>query len=105
CAANGVAYSAQTVPVKVDDYVAYADWFTRTYVPTLEELNVTNIVRDRDGYTLTLESGAAVRARRVVMAVGITWFKKLPQELAHLPATHVSHSWDHKTADRFKGRE
>jgi thioredoxin reductase len=105
CAANGKDYSAQKIPVQVDDFVAYADWFTQTYVPTLEPLNVTNIVRDANGYMLTLENGVVAQAHRVVMAVGITWFKNLPEELKNLAPGVVSHSFDHKTMDRFSGRD
>ncbi len=104
CAATGKEYSAQKIPVAVEDFVAYADWFTRTYVPTLEILNVTNIVRGMDGYWLTLEDGARVEAARVVMAVGITWFKNLPEALAGLPAAAVSHSFDHHDCSRVQGK-
>ena len=105
CAANGKAYSAQKTPVALEDFVAYADWFAKTYVPTLERYNVINILRGDKGYTLTLETGAVVQARRVVMAVGITWFKSLPDELKHLPAGAVSHSFDHQTAEQFRGKD
>ncbi len=105
CAKNGVEYSAQKIPVQVAHFVAYADWFTKTYVPSLEALNVTNIERLGDGYALTLEDGERLTARRVVMAVGITWFKKMPAELAHLPASAVSHAFDLQDYDRFAGRE
>ncbi len=105
CAANRKEYSPQKTPVALEDFVAYADWFTKTYVPTLERLNVINILRGDKGYTLTLETGAVVHAKRVVMAVGITWFKSLPDELKHLPASHVSHSFDHKAGDRFRGKD
>ncbi len=105
CAANGKAYSAQKTPVALEDFVAYADWFAKTYAPTLEQLNVINILRGDKGYTLTLESGAVAHARRVVMAVGITWFKSLPDELKHLPAARISHSFDHQTAEQFRGKD
>jgi len=104
CAANGRPFSAQKVPVELADFVAYADWFTRTYVPALETLNVTNIVRAPHGYTLTLEDGQTVHARRTVMAVGITWFKNIPDALKALPADRVSHSFDHYDCSPFKGR-
>ncbi|MEJ1968162.1 MAG: NAD(P)-binding domain-containing protein [Rhizomicrobium sp.] len=104
CAANGKAYSAQKIPVALSDFVAYADWFTATYVPSLEALDVVDIVRAPHGYTLTLENGAVVQARRVVMAVGITWFKNLPDTLAALPGSAVSHSFDHHDCERFRGR-
>lgn len=105
CEANGKTYSAQKIPVAVDDFVAYSGWFAKTYVPTLEEKNVTNIVRQAGSYTLTLEDGTVVQARRVVMAVGITWFKNIPQELAHLPKAAVSHTFDHTDCEDFKGRD
>jgi len=104
CAANGRPFSAQKVPVELADFVAYADWFTRTYVPALETLSVTNIVRAPHGYTLTLEDGETVHARRTVMAVGITWFKNIPDALNALPADRVSHSFDHHDCSPFKGR-
>ena len=104
CAAHGRPYSAQKVPVALADFVAYADWFTKTHVPTLESLNVTDIARAPHGYTLTLEDGQTVHARRTVMAVGITWFKNIPDALKALPADRVSHSFDHHDCSQFKGR-
>jgi cation diffusion facilitator CzcD-associated flavoprotein CzcO len=105
CAANGKDYSAQKIPVALAHFVAYADWFTRTYVPSLEDKNVTNIVRGMDGYWLTLEDGTRLAAKRVVMAVGISWFKNLPETLAALPKSAVSHSFDHADCAQFKGRD
>jgi thioredoxin reductase len=104
CAANGRPYSAQKVPVECADFVAYADWFTKTYVPTLETENVINILRTPNDYALTLEDGQTVHARRVVMAVGITWFKNIPDTLAALPKDRVSHSFDHHDCSQLKGR-
>jgi len=105
CAANRKPYAAQKTPVALDDFVAYSGWFAKTYVSTLETLNVINILKGDKGYTLTLENGAVAHAKRVVMAVGITWFKSLPEELKQLPARHVSHSFDHRTAERFAGKD
>jgi hypothetical protein len=105
CAANGRPYSAQKIPVELNDFVAYADWFTRTYVPTLEALNVTNIVRAPHGFTLTLETGEIVHARRTVMAVGITWYKNTPDALSALPQERVSHSFDHHDGAVLAGRD
>jgi thioredoxin reductase len=105
CAANGKDYSAQKTPVALADFVAYADWFTRTYVPSLETLNVTNIVRAPHGYSLTLENGETAHARRLVMAVGVTWFKQTPEELRHLPTSHMSHAFDHADPKSFAGKE
>lgn len=104
CAANGRAYSAQNVPVELADFVAYADWFTKTYVPTLETQNVVDIKRTPHGYTLKLEDGRFALARRVVMAVGVTWFKSTPDTLANLPKDRLSHSFDLHDYAALKGR-
>ena len=70
CKANGVAFAAQKSPVALENFVAYADWFTRTHVPNLEQQNVVGLERSAGGYSLTLENGTVVAARRVVLAVG-----------------------------------
>ena len=105
CKANGVAFAAQKSPVALENFVAYADWFTRTHVPNLEQQNVVGLERSAGGYSLTLENGTVVAARRVVLAVGITWFKSLPAELQSLPAALVSHSFDHHECSAFRGRD
>jgi thioredoxin reductase len=104
-AANGRPYSAQKEPVELEDFVAYSRWFAQTYVPGLEPFDVINIVHEGGIYTLTLETGAVVHARRLVMAVGITWFKRLPDELGGLAPQHVSHAFDHHDLTRFKGKD
>ncbi len=105
CERNGKPFAAQKTPIALADFVAYADWFTRTYVPSLEAKNVANLARGDDGYLLRLETGETVHARRVVMAVGITWFKHLPPEFSALPKEAVSHSFDHHDAGEFRGRD
>jgi cation diffusion facilitator CzcD-associated flavoprotein CzcO len=104
-AANGKAYSAQKTPVHVDDFVAYADWFTRSYVPTLEDTMVTGVARQGEEFEIALETGERLNARRVVMAVGITWFKHMPDMLKQLPGELVSHSFDNLDGARFKDRD
>jgi thioredoxin reductase len=105
CRMNDVAYAPQKSPVALQNFVAYADWFTRTYVPTLEQKNVIGLDRCSGGYALLLEDGTIAVARRVVLAVGITSFKWMPRELASLPGTLVSHSFDHHDCSQFAGRD
>ncbi len=105
CARNGRPYGAQKAPVALADFVAYADWFTRTYVADLEPLDVINTVFEGGIYTLTLETGAVVHARRVVMAVGISWFKQMPDEIKRLSWRHASHAFDHHDLAPLRGRD
>ena len=46
-----------------------------------------------------------LRADFVVGAIGITYFNRIPPELAHLPANLVSHSSAHSDLSGFAGRD
>src|SRR5512146_289671 len=37
CAVRGIEYADQAIPVSLDLFLDYAEWFRKTYVPTLEE--------------------------------------------------------------------
>ena len=45
-----------------------------------------------------------MKARRVVLAVGITHFEYVPENLAQLPAEFLSHSYRHHDLEAFAGR-
>jgi len=105
CEGLGIPYAAQGLPISLDTFLSYADWFRNRYVPHLEELNVISLSRDPNGFRLELEDGTELTAGNVVMAVGISWFAHLPPVLASLPAPLVSHTFDHREADQFHGRD
>jgi cation diffusion facilitator CzcD-associated flavoprotein CzcO len=104
-ARHGIAYADQALPIPIDTFLTYANWFQQRYVPDVERLNVTALDESGDGFVLTLESGERVAARNVVVAVGITWFEHLPPVLAKLSAAAVSHSAAHREVKEFAGRE
>lgn len=105
CRQSGRPYGDLNVPVPLQTFIDYADWFRARHVPNLEERMVSALDRDADGYTLTLEDGERVRATHVVMAVGITNFPKMPAALAELPNHLASHSFDHRNVEAFRGRD
>ena len=105
CAQRGVAYDDNNLPVALSTFVDYSAWFQQRYVPMLEDTQVVSLARNDDGFALWLEDGEMVRARRVVMAVGITWFKYLPKGLAGLPPELVSHTYDQHDLSAFKGKK
>jgi thioredoxin reductase len=53
---------------------------------------VHRLAREADGFVLDIETGETVRARRVVLAIGLTHFARVPAELLQLPDGTVSHS-------------
>lgn len=105
CARNAIAYADQALPVSLDTFLAYANWFQKRYVPDVEELNVTGLEGPAGSYVLTLENGEHVHARAVVLAVGISWFAHMPEVFARLPSSLVSHSAEHRDVARFNGQE
>jgi thioredoxin reductase len=51
-----------------------------------------------------LDDGETLEARTVVLAVGITHFEYVPENLAHLPPEFLSHSARHREVEPFRGR-
>jgi thioredoxin reductase len=105
CAKNGVDYADQGSPVALGTFLSYAGAFRERFVPRLEEQNVARLSRGANGFTVTLEDGERFVARNVVLAVGISWFAYTPPLFVNFSPDLVSHSFAHRDADRFKGRD
>jgi thioredoxin reductase len=109
CAERGIEYAHMGIPVRLDTFGDYGLAFRDRMVPELEDKMVAGIERLRaaDGFRLRLDHGEEVQARRVVLAVGITHFEHVPENLAHLPSEFLSHSYrhhGHHDLAPFKGR-
>ncbi len=105
CAGQGIEYADTGVPVRIETFVAYGLAFQERMVPELEDKQVSSIERSRNGFLLRLNDGEAVEARQVVLAVGITHFEHVPDNLAHLPQEFLSHSSYHNDLGSFQGRK
>ena len=104
-AERGVDYDDLYVPVKLENWLAYSAWFQKRYVPRLEERQVIALSRNDEGFSLVLDNGDAVQAQRVVLAVGINWFRNMPDMLASLPLELASHSYDQRDLTAFAGKK
>jgi len=104
CAEQGIEYSDAGIPVRLETFSAYGLAFRQRILPELEDKLLVSLDRARDGFLLRFEDGEMVTARRVVLAVGITHFEHIPENLAHLPTRFVSHSFRHADPERFRGR-
>jgi thioredoxin reductase len=105
CKEKGLPYADLGLPVPLEVFSAYGLEFQKRFVPDLDKTQVTSLQQMPDGFQLRLENGKVVKARRVVMAVGLTHFEHLPPQLASLPSEFVSHSSKHRTVDSFKGQD
>jgi hypothetical protein len=63
-------------------------------------------VQRRDGkFVLTLDNGECVWAKRVVVAVGLTYFSRIPAELGQLPQDRVRHTWGQNDFRGYAGKD
>lgn len=105
CQAAGRAYASYGLPVPLDVFIGYGEWFRAKLVPDLEEALVTDL-SERDGeFELTLETGERARARRVVIAAGVEHFAHVPEPLASLPPGLCTHSCYHTDLAAFSNQE
>ncbi len=105
CRQHGLDYADVGEPVPLKTFADYGLWFQKKAAPDLDEQAVTHLERQGSGYLLTFEDGASVSAAKVVLAVGISHFSYTPPELAALPPSLVSHSYDHACPASFAGRD
>jgi thioredoxin reductase len=104
CAERGIEYADAGVPVRLETFGAYGLAFRDRMVPEHEDKLVVSVDRLPGGFVLRLEDGETMQARRVVLAVGITHFEHVPENLAHLPSEFLSHSARHREVEPFRGR-
>jgi thioredoxin reductase len=103
CKQAGVPYADIGPPVSIETFRAYGHWFQKHLVPHVEEDEVRTVYRDGENFSVELESGARIAARRVIAAGGITGFARIPPELWSLPPGCVSHTSEHTGFAAFRG--
>lgn len=104
CQETGRGYADYGVPVSLETFTAYADWFREQRGLELEEVLVTGIDRRGGAFELELADGGRARARAVVVAAGVQHFPRIPEEFADLPAELCTHSSQHRDLGEFAGR-
>jgi hypothetical protein len=105
CALNGIDYAELGLPVSLETFWRYGIGFQQRFVSNLEEHSVTELKQTRYGFRLILDNDEVARARRVIVAVGISYYAHVPQELNRLPDTLVSHTSQHSDVSAFAGKE
>jgi FAD-dependent urate hydroxylase len=104
CAKHGIAYG-ETLPIALSTFVDYGLEFQRQLVPDVEPCSVESLAATHDGFELRLETGETLTARRVVVAVGTTYFARIPEQFASFPRELVSHTSLHTGFEKFAERD
>lgn len=105
CDGAGLKYQDVGLPVPIETFVGYGLEFQRRMVPELERQRITRLARQGKRFELATSTGEVLRARRVIIATGISHFGYVPPELDGLPSELLSHSSAHASLDAFKGRK
>lgn len=101
---RGMPCDGLTAP-PVETFIAYGEAFQARFVPNVEPKLLAQIEPAQEGFCATFDDGEVVRARRVVLAVGIHPFKYVPEPLSDLPAEVSSHSGDYGPLDSLVGKK
>jgi FAD-dependent urate hydroxylase len=105
CAETGRPYQGSGLPVSLDTFEGYGQWFRSGLGLTVEEVLVTGLARGNGGFGVTLATGERLSARKVVVAVGVEHFAHVPSPLASLSPAVCTHSSAHDDLAVFAGRE
>jgi len=104
CSESGIPYRDGGTPVLLETFSSYGLAFRDRKVPELEDKTVVSIDPDADGFTVGLDTGETLRARQVILAVGVTHFGYVPEMLTNLPPEYLSHSAQHTDVALLRGR-
>lgn len=104
------AYQAATgdrlgTPVARERFVEYGHWYQRQAVPDLDPRKITRVEAVPAGFSLALEDGEVMNARRVIVAGGIGSFTQRPQQFDNLPSSLASHTADNLDLQTFAGKK
>jgi len=79
-------------PIPIATFAEYGMTVQQQVVPYLEEVDVAGLRHEGGVFHLTLATGEKVTAKRVVVAIGLTYFEKTPKPFDQLPAELVCHT-------------
>jgi hypothetical protein len=105
CAERALPYHDQLMPLPLSRFIEYGEAFQARYVPAVERKTLRALEPAAVGFRATFDEGETINARRVVVAVGLHPFRRLPHEAEHLPADVCSHSGEYGSLEPLDGRE
>jgi thioredoxin reductase len=105
CTNTGLEYGDYAVPVPLRTFVSYGLAFQQRFAPNLEMNDVVAVGTTPAGFLLRLATGEELRARRIVIAVGVGHFAHMPEFLAKLGPQFASHSSAHADLSTLKGQD
>jgi len=104
CRSERIDGIGRGIPVSIERFLDYCDWYIKHLVPDVSDATVTEIRAVDDGFEVRFADAGPVVAKNVVIATGVLPYRYVPAELSGLSSELVSHTADHYRFDRFRGR-
>jgi len=104
CRSANLPYDDRELPVAIETFVAYGDWYRGHLVEDVWQAQVRHLERSASGFLLRTDDEVELHASSVVVATGLLPFAHLPEVLAGLPSHYRSHAWDHADLRSLVGR-
>jgi thioredoxin reductase len=104
CHERRINYRDSGLPVTLDLFCQYGLAFQSRKVPHLEMKDAVRLEREGGGFRIELANGEVARARRVVIATGISHYEHVPDVLAGLPDDLAGHASEYRDLEIFAGR-
>jgi hypothetical protein len=104
CRSERIDGIGRGIPLPLDQFLDYTDWYIKQLVPDVSDVTVTDIQAVSGGFQVTFADADPVTARNVVVATGVLPYRFIPSELSALPPDLLSHTSDHRLFDGFRGR-
>jgi thioredoxin reductase len=101
---SGFDYINRAVPVSLERFLGYADWYVEQLVPDVRDVTAAEINIVRGVFHVAFQDAEPVTARKVVVATGVLPYAYIPAELSSLPPELITHSSEHDDLNRFQGR-
>ena len=92
-------------PCSVESFTEYGLWLQKRLVPEVEDKEVVSVERRNGGFVLTLAGDEQVEAQRVVVAVGLRYFRRIPAALANLPPDLLTHTSQRSDYRELRGKD
>ena len=92
-------------PCAIADFARYGVVVQQAILPEVESIEVVHIAGTVGGFKITLSNSEELVAGRIVVAIGLKAFARMPQQLLGLPRELASHTGDHSKFDNFNGRK
>ncbi|MGY6283725.1 NAD(P)-binding domain-containing protein [Methylorubrum extorquens] len=105
CGERRIPYQHMGLPVSLKTFSEYGLSFQKRFVPDTIDDEVRFVDLASGGFKVELRDGGIFTTRRIVLAVGLSYFRNIPDVLEKLPAELRSHSSENKEVGRLKGRD